>query len=144
MEKFNKRSVQDRRNHPTIPLSRFTLWGRRKNFRRGEDKKRGGYVDRYDPGLLTLLVFVIGLNILDVLFTMNVLDNGGLELNPVARSAIEIYQDRFWVWKFVLVAFPLILLCLHSKFRHTRSIIMGITIIYTGLIFHQILLFIYG
>jgi hypothetical protein len=143
MRKSDRRVLQDRRKKPTPGLSRFTLWGQRRTFRREDDKKRGGYVDRYGPGLLFLIILVVGFNVLDALFTIMIMDNGGRELNPVVRSAIEIYRDKFWVWKFAIVTVPLILLCLHSKFRFTRTLILGITIIYIGAVLYEAFLFIY-
>ena len=143
MRKFERRILQDRRKQSTPALSRFTLWGRRRAFRREEDKKRGGYVDRYGSGLLFLLVLVVGLNVLDALFTMMILDDAGWEINPIVRSVIQLYGDRFLVWKFAIVTLPLILLCIHNKFRMVMPILWGITIIYIGAILHQLFLFIY-
>ena len=143
MTQFDRRILKDRRKQPTPALSRFTLWGRRKAFRRKEDQERGGYVDRYSSGLLFLIILVAGLSVLDSLFTMMILDDGGWEVNPVVRSVIQLYGDRFWVWKFSIVSFPLILLCLHSKFRLVIPIILGISAINIIVILFQIFLMIY-
>ena len=116
MGEFDIRTLKDRRKQPTPALSRFTLWGRRKTFRRKEEQRRGGYVDRYRSALLIPLTLIVGLNVLDALLTMMILDDGGWEINPVVRSVIQLYGDRFWIWKFVMVSFPLTLLCIHSKF----------------------------
>lgn len=143
MEKSDKRILKDRRKRPTPALSRFTLRGRRKTFRRKGDQGRGGYVDRYHPGLLILLTLAIGLTILDALFTMMILDDGGWELNPVVHSAIQIYGDRFWIWKFIIVSAPLTLLCIHSKFKLVMPVILGVTGINVLIILYQIFLYIY-
>ncbi len=143
MREFETRTLKDRRKQPTPAISRFTLRGRRKTFRRKEEQERGGYVDRYHSGLLILLTLVVGLNVLDALFTMMILDDGGWEVNPVVRSVIQLYGDRFWVWKFVIVSFPLTLLCLHSKFKLVIPIILGITAISVTVILYQIFLYIY-
>jgi hypothetical protein len=143
MEKFDKRVSQDRRKQATPALSSFTLWGQRMTFRREEDKKKGGYVDRYSSELLFLLIWVVGLNVLDVLFTMMILDNGGWEVNPVVRAVIEVYGDGFLAWKFTIVSVPLILLCLHSKFRRVLTVIFGISVFMTIVVLYQIYLMIY-
>ena len=143
MEKFDKRVLQDRRKRPTPALSRFTLSGRRKTFRRKEDQERGGYVDRYHSGLLILLTLAVGLTVLDALFTMMILDDGGWEVNPVVRSVIQLYGDRFWIWKFVIVSIPLALLCIHSKFRFIMPVILVITTINVLVILYQIFLYVY-
>ena len=100
-------------------------------------------MDRYHSGLLFILTMVVGLNILDAWFTMMILENGGSEINPVVRSVIELYGNRFWVWKYAIVSFPLVFLCLHSKFRLVIPIILGISAINIIVILYQILLIIY-
>jgi hypothetical protein len=112
---MEKRSFRDRRKQPTPLFSRYTFRGRRKVLRRKEDQEKGGYVDRYGPSLLFFLILIVGLNVLDSFFTMIILECGGWEVNPIARSAIEAYGDHFWVWKFMLVSFNLILLCLQQQ-----------------------------
>jgi hypothetical protein len=129
LKESDRRILKDRREKPTPALSRFSLRGRRRAFRRKEDQERGGYVDRYSSGLLFLLTLVAGLNVLDALSTMMILDDGGWEINPIVRSIIQLYGDGFWIWKFAIVSIPLILLCLHSKFRLTIPVILGITAI---------------
>ena len=135
--------LKERRKQPTPALSRFTFRGRRTTFRRKEDRAKGGYVDRYHSGLLFILTMVVGLNILDAWFTMMILENGGSEINPVVGSVIELYGNRFWVWKYAIVSFPLVLLCLHSKFRLVIPIILGISVINIIVILYQTLLIIY-
>ena len=143
MREFEARTLKDRRKQPTPAISRFILWGRRKTFRRKEDQERRGYVDRYDFGLLILMILAVGLNVLDALFTMMILDDGGWEINPVVGSVIQLFGDRFWVWKFGIVSFSLTLLCLHSKFRLVIPIMLGITAIIGTVILYQIFLYIY-
>ncbi len=144
MREFDLRTVEDRRKQPTPAISRFTLWGRRKTFRRKEDQERGGYVDRYHSGLLILITLAVGLTVLDALFTMMILDDGGWEINPVVRSVIQLYGDRFWIWKFVIVSIPLTLLCIHSKFRLVMPVILGVAITNAIVILYQILLYMGG
>jgi len=124
-------------------LSRFSVRGRRGSFRREKDRKKGGYVDRYGPGLLLLLILILGLNVLDALLTMMILNDGGWEANPVVRSVIHLYGDRFWVWKFFIVSVPIIILCLHSKFRLVMPVLYGISAIYIAVVLFQVLLIVY-
>jgi hypothetical membrane protein len=77
------------------------------------------------------------------LFTMMILDDGGWEINPIVRSIIQLYGNGFWIWKFSIVSIPLILLCLHSKFRLAMPAILGITAISVFVILYQIFLYIY-
>ena len=143
MRASNKRILNDRRQRPTPVLSRFILRGRRKDLRRKEDRERGGYVDHYGSGLLFLIVLIAGLNILDALLTMMILEDGGLEINPIVHSVIQIYGDRFWIWKFAMVSVSLILLCLHNKFRLAIPAMLGVSAIYVTVVLFQIFLIIY-
>ena len=138
MKELGRRILKDRREKPTPALSRYILWGRRRTFRRKEEQERGGYVDYYEWELLLPLVLISGLNILDSFFTMIILEDGGWEINPVVRSVIQLYGDRFWVWKFAIVSLPLILLCLHSKFRLVITILFGISLIKIAVVLYQI------
>ena len=139
---LDRRIIKDRRKKPTPLISRYSLWGKRKAFRRKEDKLKGGYVDRYHPGMLFFLVLLAGLNIVDALFTLMILDQGGWEVNPVVHSVITILGDNFWIWKFSMVSISLVLLCMHSKFKVVKLSILFITLIYIGLLLHHIRLII--
>jgi hypothetical protein len=100
-------------------------------------------VDRYGSELLFLIVLIAGLNILDAFFTMMILEDGGSEINPIVHSAIQTYGDNFWIWKFIMVSVPLILLCLHNKFRLAIPAILGISGAYIGVVIFEIFLMIY-
>ncbi|MGA2317553.1 MAG: DUF5658 family protein [Thermodesulfobacteriota bacterium] len=139
-EDFDKRIEKDRRKGPTPALSRYTFFGRRKTIRRKADQQKGGYVDRYSPTLLFFLISIIGLNVLDALFTLMILDLKGWEANPVVRSAINLYGTKFWIWKFFIVSVSLALLCLHSRFRLVGKIIVAIGCLYTMVVAYQVFL----
>jgi hypothetical protein len=140
MEQFDRRGLKDRRKQATTGLSRFVFFGRRKAFRRKSDRQAGGYVDRYSSGLFFILVLILGLNILDALYTTAILDLDGWEVNPILASVIEIYGGSFWIWKFGIVSTSLVVLCLHSKFKPVRGILVGINVLYLFVILHQILM----
>ena len=143
MVDLDERILNDRRKKPTPALSWYTFLGRRKEFRIKSDQEKGGYVDRYSSKLFLFLVLILGLNILDVLFTMIILDNKGWELNPIVQSVMNIHGDRFWIWKFAIVSLSLTLLCLHSKFRPVKQIIVGLSLIYLLTILYQLLVLVH-
>ncbi len=140
MENLEQRELQDRRKRPTPGLSRFSFFGRRRGFRREADRLKGGYIDRYSPGLFLLLILILALNILDALLTILILDHGGWEMNPFVRSAIEHFGEEFWVWKFIIVSLALILLCAHSKFKPTQTILVTIGFIYASVVLYEVFL----
>ena len=140
LKDFDERTLRDRREGPTPALSGFTFYGRRKSFRREVDRQRGGYTDRYTSGLLICLVLILALNVLDALFTLTILNAGGCEVNFVVGSAIDLWADQFWIWKFGLSSVCVILLCLHSNFRLAGKAILGITVTYVMLAVNQFLI----
>lgn len=140
MGEIDKRILKDRRKRATPALSIYTFFGRRKTLRRNADQDKGGYVDRYSSRLFFFLILILGLNILDAFFTMMILDSKGWEANPVVRSVIEIHGNNFWIWKFFIVSICLMLLCLHSRFKRVREIILAISSIYLTVVGYQIFL----
>jgi len=100
-------------------------------------------MDRYSSELFFFLILIVGLNILDALFTMMILDVGGWEVNPFVDAVISLCGDKFWVWKFTIVSVSLVVLCLHSKFRSVKAVIGGITLIYIGIVLLQIALIVH-
>jgi hypothetical protein len=143
MNRFDSRIFEDRRKKPTPALSRFTLWGSRRTFRRKIDQQKGGYVDHYSALLFFFLISAVVLNILDAFITIMILDLGGWEVNPIVRSGIEVYGDKFWVWKFAIVSACVVFLCLHSKFRRAKLIIVSLNIFYLLVVFFNVLQIIY-
>jgi hypothetical protein len=143
LEAADKRNFIDRRKGPTPALSRYTFLGRRRCFRRKVDQQIGGYVDCYSSTLFLFLVSIIGLNVLDAFLTMLILEVGGCELNPFVRSVIEIYGEKFWIWKYAIVSFSILLLCLHSRFRKVKAIIVGISYVYFIVVLYQVYLMTY-
>ena len=139
----DKRTLKDRRKRPTPGLSRYTFFGRRKGVRRKEEQEKGGYVDRYSSKLFFFLIFIIGLNVLDSFLTILILDHKGWEANPIVRSVIDTYGDKFWIWKFMIVSTCLTLLCIHSRFKRVKGIIIAISSIYLAVILYQIYLILF-
>lgn len=86
------------------------------------------------------LVLIVGLNVLDSLFTMMILDQGGLEANPLIQAVMDIHGDNFWIYKFAMVSACLMLLCLHSKFKLVKKVIVFLTSTYLSVILYQIYL----
>lgn len=131
--------MEDRRKKPTPMLSRYTLKGRRKGFSKQNGFPKEGYVDHYGPALLVFLVLILGLNCLDCFFTLKILGYGGRELNPIVESTIAILGEKFWIWKFAVIAFSSIILCLHSQYKGVKIAIWLLCILYIGLIGYQLI-----
>jgi len=142
-EEKDRRVLTDRRRKPTPRWSWYTFFGRRATFRRKSDQEKGGYVDRYSHIMFFILVLILGLNILDSLFTMMIIDLGGQELNPLVGSFIELHGDMFWIWRFVIASIALIFLYLHRGFLFVRRVIIGIGLLYIVIVSYQMYLISY-
>ncbi len=94
----------------------------------------------YSPGLLFIMTLIVGLNILDSLFTIMILDLGGREVNPIVRSAIQLCGNNFWIWKYALVSVSAILLCHCSRFRDLRGVLFVLACLYFAVVVYQIAL----
>ena len=109
MRELDLQTVKDRRKKPTPAISRFTLWGRRKTFRRKEDQERGGYVDQYSSGLFLLSILLMGASIFDALFTMIILNFGGWEVNRIVDLV------TLMLWRQMLIGDIFSRLCLFNS-----------------------------
>jgi hypothetical protein len=139
MENQELRPKEDRRRQPTPMLSPYTLSGRRKGFSDQNGLPKEGYVDHYGPALLALLVLISGLNCLDCFFTMKILSHGGQELNPIVEPIIALLGEKFWVWKFAIISFSSVILCLHSQYKRVKIAILLLCFLYIGLIGYQLI-----
>ncbi len=86
------------------------------------------------------MTLIVGLNILDSLFTMMILHLGGQEVNPVVRSAIQVYGDSFWIWKFALVSVSAVLLCVCSSLKYIKGLMVALACVYFVVVAYQIAL----
>ncbi len=137
---MEKRASPDRRKKATPMLSRYTIAGRRHRFRREEDQRKGGYVDRYGLGLFIWALAILILNILDAALTRVILACGGTELNPVMRWLIDEYGDHFIAWKFAIISVPIVIVCLHVNFKETKPVLYFSMLVYSIVVIHQVIL----
>ncbi|MBL8498593.1 hypothetical protein ABF87_13605 [Nitrosomonas sp. JL21] len=86
--------------------------GRRRNQRR----EMGGkpvYVDSYSGRLVLCTSLILLLSALDAFLTLNILANGGEELNWLMAILLEDSVEKFVGFKLALTAMALILLIIH-------------------------------
>ena len=139
----DRRTLPDRRKKPTPMLSWYTFFGRRRGFRRESDREKGGYTDRYSLRLFFFFISILCLSILDVYLADTVIYRKGWRLDPMIRSVMEMSGERFWIWKFAIISVALTFLCLHSKFKPVKTIIVTFSSIYLLIILYQITLLVF-
>jgi hypothetical protein len=110
----------DRRARPTPRWSRYTFLGGRRRGGRRQGESDGSFVDQYSLRMWLLLVWVALMNAGDSFFTLLHLQDGGIELNPVAEMMLQTGRTGFVALKSFLITVPLAVLCLHKNFPLAR------------------------
>lgn len=75
------------------------------------------YTNSYEPRYLVLILSILLLCILDVHYTLNLLQLGGVELNPIMIVLLEKNVALSLVFKYLITASGLIFLLVHKNFR---------------------------
>ncbi|MFT5289179.1 MAG: hypothetical protein ACI8QS_001187 [Planctomycetota bacterium] len=131
----------DRRVQETPRLSKWTLGsGRRRNVRR-EEEREGSFVDQHGMRLWYLVLWVAMMNVGDSYFTLVHLQNGGIEVNPIAQELLG--TGRFWFVfvKSSLIGIALVVLAIHKNFYLARVGIFVSAATYTLLVIYHLMLF---
>jgi len=124
-----KRRGPERRRRPTPALSRFSFRGRRRDGRR-RGEGRNIYVDQYRPWEGALVLLVVALCGLDVLLTLDVIQRGGEEWNPVMRLALELGVWPFVIIKLAITGIGALILLVRVRFRGMRVVLAGVALLY--------------
>lgn len=95
--------------------------GRRKIERR-LNHKNSGYIDHYPWFLMFVVVGILLLSICDAVFTLQILANGGKELNWFMAVLIEESDSKFIALKLALTSLALILLVIHHNVQLTGKL----------------------
>jgi hypothetical protein len=111
----------DRRARATPRFSRYTFWGGRRRAPRRDGEREGAFVDQYSLRLVALLAWIALMNAADSFFTLLHIQNGGVELNPIAGVLLGLGRTGFVVSKGALITVPLIVLCQHKNFSIARA-----------------------
>jgi hypothetical protein len=131
----------DRRSRPTPRLSRYALWGGRRQGPRRLEEREGSFVDVYGTRIICLVLWIALMNIGDSFFTLVHLQAGGVELNPVARLLLTTGRWNFVFAKSILIGLALIVLAVHKNFHLARIGLWTAAGTYTCLVAYHLLLF---
>ena len=92
-------------------------------------------------------LLLILLSILDSIFTIAIVGQGGTELNPIMGSVLEQGNLIFFLIKFTLVVICVtILVTIHNvyKIEEIQKILSFFILVYSGIIFWEMYLIIWG
>lgn len=94
--------------------------GRRLVDRRESKRSRAAYVDLYSGRIMFCVIGIMILSAMDAFFTLNILANGGEELNIFMAVLIEDNVMKFVGIKLALTALALMLLTIHHNVKLTE------------------------
>ncbi len=137
---MDRRSFQDRRRQPTTLLSTLRFRGRRRAFRRQEERCNQ-YVDHLPPQLAFVVVSIFIMSATDALCTLLHISRGGSEVNPVMDYMLFHGVAIFLVVKAAMTIFGVTFLAVHQNFRLTVPALYTLACGYVALMFfHAFLL----
>ncbi|MFQ6032925.1 MAG: DUF5658 family protein [Candidatus Zixiibacteriota bacterium] len=99
-------------------------------------------LSRREVPLLPLSIGLVALNILDIIFTLKILDLGGTELNPLVNTLLDLGVGYFITVKLTGTVLGAAGLCLCDRFIRTRRILSMLLNLYFFLVLYEI--FCYG
>lgn len=149
-EKRERRSGKDRRARPTSPFTIQSLRGSRQHFRRKEDTRKLFFVDLYSPLSVAVLIFTVGLSVVDAFLTLELVGQNAQELNPVMDFFLKLGPFQFIMAKWFLTAFGLTTLLIlknyylwHGRVR-AAALLFIFPFLYLVLVGYEILLAVKG
>ncbi len=141
-----KRRIPDRRKKPTSPLNWRFYYGRRKGNRRATDAQSNYYVDRYSFWAAMAALGIVVLSVVDSYFTLILIKQGAVEINPVMRFALRFGTYPFFFIKYFLTIVSVIILLIHKNFSIGRyisikNVILGLGLAYFVLVVYEFVLY---
>jgi len=140
----DRREIAQRRTYSVKTLSRCMLSPRRFNGRRKSDR-RFPVLDRFESGIGFLAIGLMILSVMDSVFTLTLIANGGTEVNPFMNWLLHINVELFVGVKMLLTGMAALLLVamgnvlFFNRFR-ARTIMASALGLYCGLILYELCL----
>jgi hypothetical protein len=143
---IDQRTQSDRRKTPTSPWSAFPPAGQRMANRRASEHSRPYFVDRFSSAMFIVILMLIIASIVDAILTIQLIDAGAAEINPLMDGLLDHGILPFLIGKYVLTVAGLPLLLIfqnHYLFGtriRVRYLIPMAVVMYLVLIGHQLVL----
>ncbi len=118
-------------------FSRYTLVGRRRGGRRDGEREMV-YADRPGGWIVGAFVAVVGLSLLDAFYTIDLLQSGATEANPVMRAALHLGDRTFVLIKTVVTIVATAFLCLHKNWPLGRICLACALLGYSALVLYHL------
>jgi len=143
---LDKRIQSDRRSAPTSPWGAFPPAGYRMANRRISEHRQRYFVDRFSPAMFTFVLMLLMASIVDAILTIQLIQAGAAEINPVMDRLLDHGILPFVLGKYVLTVagLPLLLIFKNYYLFGTRFrvgyLVPAIVAMYSVLIGYQLLL----
>ena len=134
----DRRDRVERRCTATSPFSRVAWQGRRHGARRGQDDANT-HVDVYEARWFYAAIGVLLLSCTDAMLTLNLLQRGASEINPLMAWLLSINNALFFFTKLAMTAMGVIVLVAYKNFRLFNYIKTG-HVLYAFLIGYALLI----
>jgi hypothetical protein len=136
----NRRSRPDRRRAPTSVWRSLAFGGRRVRVRRAAERNRPHYLDTFHWTTFMWILLLLVFSALDGLMTLELVEAGCVEVNPVMRYSLAKGPAHFLLVKYLLTAAGLPVLLLFGSRMRVGFLIPGFVALYTALIIYQLIL----
>jgi hypothetical protein len=139
------RQLIDRRGLCPKSLPHILYNGKRQKARRQKEIDHGFYTDRYEKWVGINVIAITLMSVLDAILTLNILDKGGIELNPFMSALLAINTQAFFIGKLTITVSCLFFSLIHTNFRVLRimpvkTILVCISIFYGFLLGYELCL----
>ncbi len=116
------RSPAERRQRPFPALRYLFFGGRRRRVRRAEDRWRIVILDHYPAGLLAIIIGILLLSLTDAFLTLNLIEQGATEINPVMNYFLGKGPTVFTLVKYAITSAAVMIFVLvrNSVIRGSR------------------------
>jgi hypothetical protein len=111
---LERRSGLDRRQKGTPIFSKHWLTGRRVSSRREDDKHSPYNTDRHSSKTLAVIVLILALSVLDAMFTLDLVNAGATELNPIMAYYLNHGPLVFFGVKYLLTSAAVLLILFYK------------------------------
>ena len=135
---IERRLLADRRQEPTTIWNSIYLGGRRRQVRRDGERRQLYFVDQFHWSILLWILLLLVFSFADGLITLELIDAGCVEVNPVMRLSLSHGPECFLTVKYLLTAIGLPILVLFGVRYRVGFLISTIVMLYAALIVYQL------
>ncbi len=136
----DRRSGLERRHQPTSVWD--AIWGRghRALVRRQEERQLPHFLDRFPTSTFIWIVLLLGFTVADGYLTLELVDSGYHEINPVMHYFLSKSPSHFMIGKYILAAAGLPVLVLFGRQSPVKYTLPVFVSLYAVLVTYQLVL----